>query len=130
MPWSRQDSGLIRINSVASTVTNSSIVKAKSTHPIEVIEYSDLNLVLMLETQFQQVGAMIRLKGQIQVGESQRDFDFTAKTQLIKLMDEGLTRVELILVQFEKVLWAQFLAGMKERQNHSDKTFKMVKGEG
>jgi len=102
----------------------------KSAHPIEVIEYGDLNLVLMLETQFQQVGAMIRLKGQIQVGDSQREFDFTAKTQLIKLIDGGLTRVELILVQFEKVLWAQFLAGMKERQNQTDKNFNIVKGEG
>ncbi len=96
---------------------------------IEACQYTDKTVTLEIEHTRLEVGHLLSLEGQIQIGEKSTPFTAIGKVKNSSPLFNRGSRVEIYLQQFERTLWAQFLESKTQAQNKVDSLLLKIKGE-
>lgn len=118
----------LEISRIQNLTTGIDIYSTALAQPLEVVEWGEQTLVFQ-STARALTGHLVSVAAVILFGAERRAFEATGKVQSLATGTDGLTRFEILLQQFDRQLWSQFLEALKAKQSRADRIFKSVRGE-
>jgi hypothetical protein len=120
----------IEIQKVKNVTTTVDVLNLPENHFLQVTEYDDTSVVLIIPLVKIAAGHLVSLQGRIVLDGIEHPFKATGKLE--KVMDdkdEKMTRILVRLGQYEKKLWSQVKASSDESQLAIDNLMSSIKGE-
>ena len=120
----------IEIQKVKNVTTTVDVLNLPENHFLQVTEYDDTSVVLMIPLVKIAAGHLVSIQGRIVLDGIEHPFKATGKLE--KVMDdkdEKMTRILVRLGQYEKKLWSQVKASSDESQLAIDNLMSSIKGE-
>lgn len=118
----------LEISRIQNLTTGIDIFSVALAQPMDVVEWGEQTLVFQ-STARALPGQLVSFAATISMGIERRDFEATGKVQSLLAGVDGLNRFEILLQQFDRQLWNQFLEALKSKQTRADRIFKSVRGE-